>query len=54
MIALKETTERHNLGQNKKIQNADQRHGPTSITCTFSQRPVSMSFDQVKIKKITN
>jgi len=24
MITLKETTERYNLGQNKKIQNADQ------------------------------
>jgi len=54
MITLKETTERYNLGQNKMIQNADQNHGPTGITCTNSHRPVSMSFDQVKLNKITN
>jgi len=54
MITLKETTERYNLGQNKTIQNADQSHGPTGITCTISHRPVSMTFDQVKINKITN
>ena len=39
--------------QNKMIQNADQNHGPTGITCTNSHRPVSMSFDQVKLNKIT-
>ena len=54
MITLKETTERYNQGQNKNIQSANQSHGPTSITCTISHRPVSMSFDQVKTNKITN
>jgi len=54
MITLKETTERYNLGQNKTIQNADHSHGPTGIICTISHRPVSIRFDQVKIKKITN
>jgi len=54
MITLKETTERYNLGQNKTIQNADQSHGPTGITCTISHRPVPMSLDQVKINKIIN
>jgi len=54
MITLKETTERYNLGKNKTIQNDDQSHGPTGITCTISHRPMSMSFDQGKINKITN
>jgi len=54
MITLKETTECYNMGQNKTIQNADQSHGPTGITCTISQRPVPMSFDQVKMNTITS
>ena len=58
MITLKETTERYKLqsGTKKTIQNADQSHGPTGITCkcTVSHRSVSISFDQLKINKITN
>jgi len=40
---MKEPTERNNLGQNKTIQNADQSHWLTGITCTISHRPVPMS-----------
>jgi len=50
MITLKKyTTERYSLGQ-KTVQIADQSYR----LITISHIPVSLSFDQVKINKITN
>ena len=51
MITLKETAERCNLGQNKRFKMPIRAMG---LLLLISQRPVTMSFDQVKINQITN